>query len=104
MNEFRHGGMSSYVPQGPLEWVSLNLMSEYGVLEAIHRYPLDGFVHYLDRDGTCVCGPSATIVEGFRGSHVAMFKHSVFGVDDGSGGDWIYDVISDWLDSDAEED
>lgn len=56
----------------------MSLMNADDVIEAVHRYPIEGFVHYLDRRGTCVCGPHIVMIEDEPGHDIPMYTHMVW--------------------------
>lgn len=66
--------IGEYVYQG--EWQSGTLVNEDGLLDAVHHYPVEGFVHLLTRSGSCQCGPSKRMVETYDGRMVPFYQHT----------------------------
>lgn len=54
-----------------LGWVWYRSVGEDGEPNATHCVPLEDFVHTLDGEGRCICGPDRTEIEHYS----SAFRH-----------------------------
>lgn len=62
-----------------------------GAMDSHHTVPIESFVHYVDAEGTCMCGPYRATVE-HLGSIITYFTHT-----------WLEEPGDNWWDDDGDD-
>ena len=69
-------GMLAGNPGWAGAWQTLEQFNQDGDTLSIHFVPLEQFVHYMDRAGSCSCGPQVIVYDMYgQGQHVPHVSH-----------------------------